>query len=93
MALSEGGAVTIEFYSRLNITHCLFDNNTAQSAGVIYGGDYVILEKKDTNFYNNNATSNGGAVGILRDVQLLITNCTLEGNSAGRQGGVYTGRR
>ena len=92
IALSEGGAVRMELYSRLDVTYCLFDDNSAWNmAGAINGGYYVMLDIKDTNFYNNKAI-HGGAIFVIKDIQLLVTDCTLDGNLAVGSSGAIAGR-
>ena len=88
MASLRGGAVNVNLHSRLNVTYCLFEDNTAESGGAIYSADYGILGIKNTNFHNNH----GGVIHANTNVQLIVTNCTMEGNSADYGAVIYASR-
>ena len=54
--------------------------------GAVWGSSKVAFEISNTKLNNNHASLFGGAIFITMDIQLLVTNCTVEGNSAGPGG-------
>lgn len=84
-----GGAVFIE--DDLTIQDCGFSGNRARDAGgAVFNEGFADLTVSNTLFEGNSAT-NGGA--ILNEADLLLIDCTVRGNTAGRNtgggGGIY----
>lgn len=86
---ADGGVVFI--YTQdvtVNITSCIFENNTANNGGAIYGGystDHLTI--KDSTFENNNAT-NGGAIFNVW-MSLTVDNNIFKNNNAETGGAIY----
>ncbi len=91
-------AIHIKGPGKINITNCSFINNTNPTKGEEYGGGgiridhttyndntYVIVTK--SNFINNSA-SRGGAIFSNDPLNINITSCYFEGNSAKNGTGV-----
>ena len=88
---SHGGAIAVSTDVKLLVRNCTLDGNSAVSGDALSGSRNVTLEIYKTKFNNNHATSFGGAIHLDRKVQVLLTNCTLNENSAGRSGGAIYG--
>ena len=82
-----GGTIDVRNESLLLIINCALCGNTALQGGAIGGSDIVRLEISSTQLNNNKAFKRGGTIFILKEVQLLIKNCTLHGYTAGYHGG------
>lgn len=86
----EGGAIQ-SYEKRLTVLGSRFLGNGARAGGAIYKRDDH-LEIADTNFNENSATQNGGAVHVVatpREPQLV--RARMRGNTAGGAGGgLYT---
>ncbi len=81
----EGGAID----GKVNITHCVFTDNSASRGGAVSGADIIT----NSIFTNNSASENGGAVysSSSSDFSSSITNSTFTNNSASENGGaVYS---
>ena len=81
------GAINVEQQAHVRVKNCLFDENVAQQrGGTIYGVTNVILEIEGTNF-TRNSVIDGGAIHVRDHVELSLSNCRLEFNSASDTGG------
>lgn len=89
-ANSEGGALSI-INARVNITNCMFKNNSAVSGGVIYirynTESLGLLNSifHNSSFYGNNAKIEGGVL-YIADAR---TNCLFKNNSADSGGAIH----
>ena len=84
------GAIGVQSQVHLRITNCLLDNNTSQQRlGTINALTNVTLEIQGTNFTRNSGVD-GGAISVIDHVELMLTNCRLEHNSASDGGGAIT---
>jgi hypothetical protein len=87
----EGGAIYIEDLSQgVNITNCIFTENTAVGGAQNHGGGAVCAESTIVNishsvFYKNHSTYDGGAV-LTRRSPFTIDHCTFSDNSCGTSG-------
>lgn len=80
----KGGALN---FSSMNIKNSLFENNSANSSGALYGTSFM-TSIDNSGFFSNRATGIGGA--ILFDSSGIygqIYNSLFENNSAGTNGG------
>ena len=74
--------------SNLRIDHCTFENNKAQTNGVIYLDEYGACQILNSVFKNNSATKDGGIVILDSSKSALVKNCRFEKNSAKFGGGI-----
>ncbi|MBL7113327.1 MAG: right-handed parallel beta-helix repeat-containing protein [Bacteroidales bacterium] len=83
-----GGALSLKYYSKVTVSDCVFENNSAQSGGgAIYlnRSDMVIL---NCQFYNNVAGGQGGgAIFTEREVEITLRHNTFENNFSTWRGG------
>lgn len=86
-----GGAITVDG-GNLDIQHSQFTSNTSDYGGVLFAAHTQTVLINTTNFSENTAAANGGAI-ILDGVDgpILIQNSTITGNTAsgGDGGGLY----
>jgi len=91
---SHGGAIISS--SGLTVNGCSFINNYAYNdtsgiaqGGAVYSQYNAVIE--NSTFSGNTAEAHGGAIYMLGDVDLTLTNCTLSSNTAETEagGGVY----
>ena len=88
-----GGAVIKAINNTsLSIINCEFiNNNSRNSAGVIYNdGDSLTIEKSD--FKNNNSVNNAGVIYNSKASLTIKDNCLFENNSSGKCAGVIFNR-
>ena len=73
----------------LNVQYSLFEENLAQKLGgvfhVFFNGT---LKVNGTKFTSNRASSDGRAIHMEQQVQMMVGNCTFEGNSASAGGSI-----
>ena len=85
---SVGGAIYVALQSRLFVTNCVFDDNSAQFfAGVIAATANVKLGIQHTYFTCNSATMQGGAILAKDNVTLDLQETVFVGNKAFSDGG------
>ncbi|WP_417198199.1 FG-GAP-like repeat-containing protein, partial [Bizionia sp.] len=90
-----GGAIYIRNATNLNINNCAFHHNVAEGNGSNgVGGAIINFGNSSSNttitnslFFNNRATSGGGAISA-ESGNIDIINCTIANNEASRGGGV-----
>lgn len=87
---ANGGAIFVRY--QVDLQNSQFNSNKADKGGAFYTSDYYDTNYIDsTQFFNNNATSNGGACfvsGLLR-----MKNSTVNNNVALKDGGGIYGYR
>ncbi|MBE9466689.1 MAG: T9SS type A sorting domain-containing protein [Bacteroidetes bacterium] len=90
-----GGALNISYFSKISLSHCIFENNHASSNG---GAIYLYnasLNINDCIFDNNSVSSRGGAICLEGDdniFELKITNSILSNNTSSSHGGAICKR-
>jgi predicted outer membrane repeat protein len=87
---SGGGALSVKYFSKVKVSDCIFNNNSAQlDGGAIYlhRSDMII---QNCQFYNNTAGTGGGAIVTDREVKITLRNNTFINNSTGWRGGAIT---
>ena len=82
---AKGGA--IENNGNLNLTHAIFEFNRAEAGGAIY--NMGILEIDSTDFFNNTAQINGGAIYNDSTGHISIKYAQLQHNQATNGGSIY----
>ncbi len=87
-SISGGGAL---LYSNTTFTDCVIQNNQSNRGGGIYQGSENSLTFINTQFLNNQATYEGGA--IKTDGELSITGSSFIGNIAKTGATIYTESR
>lgn len=80
-----GGAIHKTLGARMNIGNTTFSNNHAVDGGAIYSGDDVSLGSDD--FTHNTAESDGGAVYVFGNCEVIVENSSFHANSAVYYGG------
>jgi len=91
-----GGGISIE-EANVIISHCLIQHNYCSGSNPIsppIGGGICVAFSDPIIEYctiiNNQAESNGGAIGLAKGCNPTITNCTLSSNSTQSEGGGIT---
>lgn len=87
-----GGAIVQYSYKELNIDNSKFVSNNAYSGGAVFAYAMRVNVSK-SEFKNNTATLNGGAV-IIGDYGTFVSEENVyENNTAEKGGAIYNGRR
>jgi len=88
--VSEGGSAGVTNTGSLTITNSNFYNNKTYNSGAAIHNSST-LELKDTSFFDNNATIDGGAIFASFGSNIRLFNTTISGNGAiDSGGGIYT---
>ena len=82
-----GGAIHIEARSVFSVLSCSFTENKAFNGGAIYHVSGINGEIKKSNFVNNTAYNNGGAVNIMYAYFFIMSDCIFIRNRANVKGG------
>ena len=78
----EGDAVTLD----VTIRDSVFEGNVSPMGGAVFG-DTCALNVIRSNFTNNHAESNGGAIYVTRaETKLVVSNCRFVNNSVVEEG-------
>ena len=77
----QGGALYIVTLQPVSILNCLFDSNSANSAGAIYLGTSSNITIKETTIARNTGSSSSSGVYIANENTVNIFNCTFSGNN------------
>ena len=77
-----GGAVMIVSHSKMNISNCKFDNNEADYGGAIDVSEGSNASVKSCSFNGNRAKSNGAAIHVYVESEIIISDCTFFQNKA-----------
>ena len=95
VATMKGGALHVGGASRVNLTSCTFEFNSASDLATTYGGvlhafDRSAVAASDCLFANNSAML-GGALSSNEGSSLSLVSCHVASNAAHWGGAVYTG--
>ena len=95
---SKGGAVFSYLNpGKINISHCTFNNNTAQYGGALFHNSGSDINRDASNVQINNSTFEennamyGGAIFSDRH-NTIVTSCKIRGNEASQQSGGFYSR-
>lgn len=88
----EGSAITCSYGSRVKLTNCILTNNRGTMGGAVFC-NRGNMEIANCFLINNVNQGSGGAISCQdRESFLMLANCTISGNSAGRGGGIIVSR-
>eukprot|EP00210_Caulerpa_lentillifera_P003725 g3558.t1 len=93
-----GGVIYGQLEANFNMSDCTFHRNEAEEGGVISSRGFIMVDIMESEFKNNSAKEEGGAIraenhdySTVDTARLTITNTSFENNNAGfeiRQGGL-----
>ena len=79
-SMTEGGAIQIEYVSKVRVSNCIIRNNIAAIGGGISIQGFANPVIKNNKFYNNFGRSEGGAICIKISSKPLINNNLITNN-------------
>ena len=88
-----GGAVMIVKHSKMNISNCKLDNNEADYGGAIDVSECSNASVKSCSFNGNRANSNGAAIHVYVESEVIISDCTFIRNNVTISGGAVSARK
>jgi predicted outer membrane repeat protein len=83
----KGGAISADNATLLEIVSCRFEGNEAAYGGAVYTDGDIVIE--DSQFWNNRAIQNGGAVCAGSASNVSVARTTMGSNFAGYEGPAF----
>ena len=85
----EGGAVHVQWGSRLRLINCRIVKNSATVGGGVHCDAYAFVEIVGCELAGNSADGSGGAICLAYENRPVITNCLIRGNNATHGAGIW----